>query len=147
MGGGRVSAQEASRAVPEVSAAQRELLLARAKEACDKAYAPYSKFHVGAAILTSTGNVYVGVNVENASYGLTNCAERSAIFTAVTSEGPEMKLFAVAVWTDPEGPCSPCGACRQVIHEFGRDCVVYYQGNGTIDEKRASELLPAGFDL
>ena len=131
----------------QVTAAQRELLLAKAKAACDNAYAPYSKFHVGAAILTTTGNVYTGVNVENASYGLTNCAERSAIFNAVTAEGPEMKLLAVAVWTDPEGPCSPCGACRQVIHEFGRNCVVYYQGNGTIDEKRASELLPAGFVL
>jgi cytidine deaminase len=143
----RVLAQEASRAVSQVTAAQRELLLARAKAACAQAYAPYSKFHVGAAILTTSGNVYTGVNVENASYGLTNCAERSAIFAAVSAEGPSMKLVAVAVWTDPEGPCSPCGACRQVIHEFGRDCVVYYQGNGTVDEKRASELLPAGFVL
>lgn len=142
-----MSAQEASRAITQVTVAQRELLLAKAKQVCGKAYAPYSKFHVGAAILTTTGNVYTGVNVENASYGLTNCAERSAIFNAVTAEGPETRLLAVAVWTNPEGPCSPCGACRQVIHEFGRDCVVYYQGNGTIDEKRASELLPAGFEF
>jgi cytidine deaminase len=142
-----LSAQEASRAITQVTVAQRELLLAKAKQVCGKAYAPYSKFHVGAAILTTTGNVYTGVNVENASYGLTNCAERSAIFNAVTAEGPETRLLAVAVWTNPEGPCSPCGACRQVIHEFGRDCVVYYQGNGTIDEKRASELLPAGFEF
>jgi cytidine deaminase len=142
-----VSAQEASRAVPQVTPAQRESLLAKAREACAKAYAPYSKFHVGAAVLTVAGNVYVGVNVENGSYGLTNCAERSAIFTAVTAEGPDMKLVAVAVWTDPECACSPCGACRQVIHEFGRDCVVLYQGKGTIDEKRAGELLPAGFEL
>ena len=142
-----MSAQEASRAITQVTVAQRELLLAKAKQVCVKAYAPYSKFHVGAAILTTTGNVYTGVNVENASYGLTNCAERSAIFNAVTAEGPETRLLAVAVWTNPEGPCSPCGACRQVIHEFGRDCIVYYQGNGTIDEKRASELLPAGFEF
>ena len=133
--------------MPQVTAAQRELLLGKAKEVCGKAYAPYSKFHVGAAILTAAGNVYTGTNVENASYGLTNCAERSAIFSAVSAEGPTMKLLAIAVWTDPEVACSPCGACRQVIHEFGRDCVVYYQGNGTIDEKRASELLPAGFVL
>jgi cytidine deaminase len=142
-----VSAQEASRAVPQVSAAQRELLLARAKQVCDHAYARYSKFHVGAAILTAAGTVYTGVNVENASYGLTNCAERTAIFSAVTAEGPEMKLVAVAVWSDPEGPCSPCGACRQVIHEFGRDCVVYFQGQGTVVEMRAGELLPGGFVL
>jgi cytidine deaminase len=142
-----VSAQEAIRSMPQVTAAQRELLLAKAKEVCAKAYAPYSKFHVGAAVLTVAGNMYLGVNVENASYGLTNCAERSAIFTAATAEGAAMKLVAVAVWTDPEGPCSPCGACRQVIHEFGRDCVVFYQGKGTVDEKRASELLPAGFEF
>jgi cytidine deaminase len=140
-------AQEASRAVPQVTAAQRELLLAKAKAACANAYAPYSKFHVGAAVLTAAGNTYVGTNVENASYGLTNCAERSAIFSAVSAEGPGMRLLAVAVWTDPQCACSPCGACRQVIHEFGRDCVIYYQGNGTIDEKRASELLPAGFEF
>jgi cytidine deaminase len=142
-----VSAQEASRAVPQVSTAQRELLLARAKEACAHAYAPYSKFHVGAAILTTAGNVYTGVNVENASYGLTNCAERSAIFTAASAEGPTMKLAAVAVWSDPECACSPCGACRQVIHEFGRDCVVFFQGKKGVEEMRASELLPGGFVL
>ena len=62
--------------------------------------------------------------------------------------GSALKLAAIAVWTDPQGPCSPCGACRQVIHEFGRDCVVYYQGsNGAVDERRASELLPAGFEF
>ena len=142
-----MSAQQPSRTVPQVTAEQRELLLAKALEMCPRAYAPYSKFHVGAAILTAAGNVFTGVNVENASYGLTNCAERSAIFNAVTAEGPDMKLVAVAVWTDPQCACSPCGACRQVIHEFGKDCVVYYQGSSAVEEKRASELLPAGFDF
>lgn len=131
----------------DITALHRDALLNAAKAALRHAYAPYSKFHVGAAVLTETGNIYSGCNVENASYGLTNCAERTAIFTAVAAEGPKMRVRAIAVWSDPECACAPCGACRQVIHEFGRDAVVFYQGANGVEEKRTSELLPAGFDL
>ncbi len=132
---------------PELSAKQREMLLDVAKAALARAYAPYSKFQVGAAVLTETGTTYSGCNVENSSYGLTNCAERTAIFTTVAAEGPRMRIRAVAVWTRPEGPCSPCGACRQVIFELGPDAIVLFQGQDGVQEVRASELLPAGFVL
>lgn len=130
-----------------LSADQRQTLLSRAKSVLGQAYAPYSKFHVGAAILTEAGNIYTGVNVENASYGMTNCAERTAIFTAITAEGPSMKVKAIAVWSDPECACSPCGACRQVIWQFGQDALVLYQGKDGVEEKTARELLPGGFVL
>lgn len=139
-----MSAPEPSSA-SALTASERALLLEKAKAAVHQAYAPYSKFHVGAAILTASGNVFTGCNVENASYGLTNCAERSAIFNAISAEGPEMRLRALAVWTDPEGPCSPCGACRQVIFEFGRNATVMFQGKAGVEEVRATDLLPFGF--
>ena len=88
-------------------------LIQEAIEARKQAYTPYSQFKVGAAVLTADGNVFRGCNIENASYGLTNCAERTAIFKAI-SEG-EPKVKAIAIVADTEGPVSPCGACRQVI--------------------------------
>ncbi len=124
---------------------ERRNLIALAKAALTRAYAPYSRFRVGAAVLTEGGCIYTGCNVENASYGLTNCAERTAIFAAVAAEGAEMRLRAIAVWSRPERPCSPCGACRQVILEFGHDAIVLFQGPRQIEEVRASELLPEGF--
>jgi cytidine deaminase len=145
-----MSSEESARSAGrlQLAAAERDLLLEKAKSVLQQAYAPYSKFHVGAAVLTEAGNIYVGCNVENASYGLTNCAERTAIFSAVTAEGPEMRLRALAVWNDPPGPCSPCGACRQVIFEMGRNCVVLFQGeDGRVAEVRASDLLPYGFSF
>ena len=132
-------------AQPVLSAAQRQQLIDAARAMLDRAYAPYSKFHVGAAILTETGNVYTGCNVENASYGVTNCAERTAIFSAVAAEGPTMKLRAVVVLNSATIPCSPCGACRQVIYEFGPSATIIYQGNGKLSESTAEQLLPAGF--
>ena len=132
-------------AQPVLSAAQRQQLIDAARTMLDRAYAPYSKFHVGAAILTEAGNVYTGCNVENASYGVTNCAERTAIFSAVAAEGPTMKLRAVVVLNSATMPCSPCGACRQVIYEFGPKAEVIYQGNGSLSEATAEQLLPAGF--
>jgi cytidine deaminase len=140
-----MSAPHTEDAGPQLTSAERALLLERAKSVLKQAHAPYSRFHVGAAILTATGNIYTGCNVENASYGLTNCAERTAIFSAATAEGPGMSLRALAVWTDPEGPCSPCGACRQVIFEFGRHALVLFQGKNGIEEVRACDLLPYGF--
>ena len=83
------------------------------------AHAPYSKFRVGAAILLTNGRIFSGCNVENASYGMTNCAERTAVFTAVAELGPKIEIQAVALTNDQGIACSPCGACRQVIYEFG----------------------------
>jgi cytidine deaminase len=128
-----------------LSAEERSRLVDAARAMLDRAYAPYSKFHVGAAILTQAGHLYTGCNVENASYGVTNCAERTAIFSAVAAEGPTMKLRAVAVLNSQEMACSPCGACRQVMFEFGPKALVIYQGKGTLAEATADQLLPAGF--
>ena len=99
-----------------------EMLQKAAREVVDAAYVPYSKFPVGAAVLTSSGAIFSACNVENASYGLSMCAERSAIFKMVSAE--EHDVVAVAVFTPTSSPSAPCGACRQVISEFGPDAVV-----------------------
>ena len=135
--------------MPDVlSGEQRERLLKAARETMARAYAPYSKFLVGAAILTELGEVFTGCNVENASYGLTMCAERSAIFSAVSHSGAEkVRIRAIAVTTAQEVACSPCGACRQVIYEFGRDAVVLFRAPEGWKEARIRDLLPEGFLL
>jgi cytidine deaminase len=127
--------------------ATRERLLRAARKAMKNAYAPYSNFRVGAAILTSKGDVFAGCNVENSSYGMTNCAERTAIFSAVAEKGPKLEILAVAVTNAQGVPCSPCGACRQVIYEFGPDAVVFYQGKSGPKQSHITELLPEGFRL
>ncbi len=115
-----------------------------ARSAGRKAYAPYSKFRVGAAVLTGSGRIFSGCNVENASYGLCNCAERSAIFAAVTAG--ERRITAVAVHTPTAAPTMPCGACRQVIHEFGPKALIVALGNGRARvETRLDALLPHAF--
>src|SRR5580704_9017747 len=111
-----------------VTAALRKKLEQAAKKVMRHAHAPYSKFHVGAAILLTNGRIFSGCNVENASYGMTNCAERTAIFSAVAELGPKIEIRAVAVTNDHGVACSPCGACRQVIYEFGPDATVFFQG-------------------
>jgi cytidine deaminase len=130
---------------PKLSAEQRQQLIDAAMTMLQRSYAPYSNFHVGSAVLTDAGNTYTGSNVENASYGLTICAERSAVFTAVAAEGPTMKLRAVAVVNSQTVPCSPCGACRQVLYEFGPQATVVYQAQGELAEATVEQLLPAGF--
>jgi cytidine deaminase len=125
----------------------RERLLASAREILQRAYAPYSGFRVGAAVLTQEGKIFTGCNVENASYGLTICAERSAIFSAVASSVGKPNLCAVAVVNEKEVPCSPCGACRQVISEFGLETVVLFKSEQGYEELTISELLPSGFRL
>ena len=130
-----------------VPPAMRERLLLSARKAMKNAYAPYSEFRVGAAILTSTGEIFVGCNVENASYGMTNCAERTAIFAAVAQLGPKMKVRAIAVTNDHGVPCSPCGACRQVIYEFGPEATVFFQGKDGPQQAHITDLLPEGFRL
>ena len=127
---------------------ERESLLSAARQALKRAHAPYSKFHVGAAILTAQGEIFTGCNVENASYGLTNCAERSAIFTAVQQTKAEKLLIrAVAVVNGNDLPCSPCGACRQVIFEFGENAVVIFKGQKDYQEMPIQDLLPESFRL
>ncbi len=118
-----------------------------ANKVMKNAYAPFSKFRVGAAILTSKGEVFVGCNVENSSYGMTNCAERTAIFSAIAKHGPELEILAVAVTNDHGVPCSPCGACRQVIYEFGPHASVFYQGKKGPKQSLIADLLPEGFRL
>jgi cytidine deaminase len=115
-----------------------------ARVASSRAYAPYSHFPVGAAVLGGTGRIYAGCNVENASYGLSNCAERTAIFSAIAAG--EKTIRAVAVYTPTPLPTAPCGACRQVIHEFGPDALVISicDAKNRI-ETRMSALLPAAF--
>ena len=126
---------------------ERKRLLQTARSAMKKAYAPYSRFRVGAALLTTSGRIFSGCNVENASYGMTNCAERTAIFSAVAQLGPKWKIRAIAVVNDHGVPCSPCGACRQVIYEFGPDAVVFFQGKDGQQQAHITELLPEGFRL
>jgi cytidine deaminase len=130
-----------------LSPAERSQILEAARQAVTQAYAPYSNFRVGAAVLTAKGNIFTGVNVENASYGLTVCAERAAIFTAVAQEGPEMRLKALTVVNDHPGPFPPCGACRQVIFEFGADALVIFQGQEGLEEVSIARLLPRAFIL
>ena len=111
------------------------------------AHAPYSNFRVGSAILLTNGKIFAGCNVENASYGMTNCAERTAIFSAVAELGPKIEIAAVAVTNDHGVACSPCGACRQVIYEFGPDATIYFQGAEGPKQAHITELLPEGFRL
>ena len=125
----------------------RERLVRAARKAMNNAYAPFSHFKVGAAILTSKGDIFAGCNVENSSYGMTNCAERTAIFSAVAAKGPRLEILAVAVTNAQGVPCSPCGACRQVIYEFGPDATVFYQGKNGAAQSHITELLPEGFRL
>ncbi|HEY6763486.1 MAG TPA: cytidine deaminase [Candidatus Sulfotelmatobacter sp.] len=122
-------------------------LLRSAESVMKNAHAPYSHFQVGAAILLTSGKIFSGCNVENASYGMTNCAERTAIFSAVAEMGPRIEIRAVAVANAQGVPCSPCGACRQVIYEFGPDATIYFQGSNGLKQAHITELLPEGFRL
>jgi cytidine deaminase len=127
-----------------ISDQDREALVAAADEARERAYAPYSGFQVGAALLTDDGSKFTGANVENASYGLSMCAERTAVFHAV-AQGVR-RLQAVAVVASNDEPTWPCGACRQVLYEFGPDLTVISEGKGgRREERRLGELLPEAF--
>ena len=121
-----------------------EELIKEAIAARERAYAPYSRFAVGAAVRGASGRIYSGSNVENASYGLTMCAERTAVFKAV-SEG-ERKIAALAVAADTPQPASPCGACRQVMAEFGINTVIMCNTKGDRLTVTLAELLPYAFD-
>jgi len=115
-----------------------------ARAAADNAYAPYSKFPVGAAVQTADGSVFTGCNVENASFGLTNCAERTAVFNAVAAGHRE--ITCVAIYTPTAKTTAPCGACRQVLREFGQDLKVISTCDGpSRSETTLRELLPDSF--
>src|SRR5271163_4580293 len=130
-----------------LAAAARKQLERVAQKAMTNAHAPYSNFRVGAAILLTDGKIFSGCNVENASYGMTNCAERTAIFSAVAKLGPKIEIRAVSVVNDQGVPCAPCGACRQVIYEFGPDATVFFPGAKGPKQAHITELLPEGFRL
>jgi cytidine deaminase len=117
--------------------------MARARAARDKAYAPFSGFHVGAALLCGDGAVFDGCNVENASYGLTICAERGAVMAAVAAG--KRTFQAVFIATDGSEPAAPCGACRQVLAEFAPDLLVVSEAGGKTTEWTLNQLLPEPF--
>lgn len=119
-------------------------LLAAAHEAASRAYVPYSQFPVGAALELASGEVVLGCNVENASYGLTICAERTGA-TRMVAEGHEPRIVRVAVIGTKAKPCFPCGACRQVLHEFGCQEVIVEHDDGTPWVVPFSDILPHGF--
>lgn len=122
-----------------------EELMQAAKKAYANSYAPYSHFQVGAALLTKTGKLYLGCNIENASYGATNCAERTAIFKAVSEGEREFERLAVAAGDG--STAYPCGICLQVIHEFMPEGSVILEKEGELLSFSVKELLPHGFTL
>ncbi len=121
-------------------------LIDHARRAMENAYVPYSKFHVGAAVLTKSGNVYTGCNVEIASFGATNCAERTAVWKAVSEEGV-IRIAKIAITSDDEDFIYPCGICRQVLAEFADDDMelICTKKNGEYRTVRFGEILPNAF--
>jgi len=128
---------------------QIEPLQQKAAAAAQNAYAPYSHFRVGAAVLLEDGSIVTGCNVENASYRLTTCAEQTAIASAVTLHGPAIRIRAIAVANLNNAASQPCGACRQTILEFSTpNTVIFFpKQDGTFDHVTIADLLPAAFQL
>jgi cytidine deaminase len=127
---------------------QAALLIEAARSAAQQAYAPYSSFRVGAALLLTDGSVTTGANIENASYGLTLCAERSALARAINEHGPAIRIQAIAVANLNSAPSAPCGACRQVLAEFAApDAWIAFPFGDHLEIKRFADLLPFAFGL
>ena len=127
---------------------QLEALFEQARQAAQNSYAPYSKFRVGAALLLSNGETITGTNVENVSYGLTICAERSALASAVSRFGPAIRVNSVAVANLNNAASPPCGACRQVLAEFTEpDALVVFPAAVGVRTMNFADLLPLGFDM
>lgn len=124
-----------------------KLLMDTAKEASRNSYSPFSKFAVGAGVLASSGKIYSGCNIENSSFGMTICAERCAIFKAV-SEG-EKEITAVAIYSPNRDSCYPCGACRQVMFEFqgDKEVKIITEKDGCLSISKMSDILPFGFRM
>jgi cytidine deaminase len=134
--------------MPEVDSATLDRLRAAALDAASRAYAPYSHFFVGAALLFDDGTIATGCNVENVSYGLTSCAERNALFRAVSERGPRRKIAAIAVANRNGAPCPPCGACRQVMSEFVTPgAVVTFPGDNGPVVRPFAEIFPCSFSF
>jgi homotetrameric cytidine deaminase len=132
----------------ELSEAEVAALQSAADAAAQRAYAPYSRFRVGAALRLANGELVTGANVENASYGLTICAERSAVCSMIAEYGPAMRVEAVCVTNLNNSASSPCGACRQVLAEFmDADAWVIFPGESGREIRRLRELLPFGFRI
>ena len=131
--------------MPTLTDQQIEQMLNSAKFAAENAYRPYSRFPVGAAVLSSSGRIFAGCNVENASFGLTICAERAALFNMISAG--EREVGFLLIYTPTPSPVSPCGACRQVLREFARsECVVLCRCDGHSEMRSTlGELLPASF--
>lgn len=128
-----------------LSKADLSNLLEHAKQAAQNAYAPYSGYRVGAALLCADGRIITGANVENASYSLTICAERAAIFTAINSG---IRDFAgIAIYVDSDASFPPCGACRQVLAEFAPQIPIVYANHHEVVETDLAKLLPGAFNL
>ena len=124
-----------------------ESLIEEAKKVSKNAYAPYSKFQVGACALFENGNIYTGCNVENGSYGLSLCAERNALSNAIAA-GETSKLVAIAIYAPSQPKCTPCGACRQWIYEFSNQTKVIIENEKQeLEIYSIEELLPKGFLL
>ncbi len=124
-----------------------KLLIEKAKEASLNTYSPYSHFPVGAALLTKDNKIYKGANIENASFGLTNCAERSCLFSAYTDGVRKQDIIALAIYTPTQKLTAPCGACRQVMVELlEEDCkIILANENGKVEEYSVKELMPLAF--
>jgi cytidine deaminase len=134
--------------LPLIDTATAERLQDAAQKAAANAYAPYSKFRVGAALLFDDGFIATGCNVENMSYGLTSCAERNALFSAIGERGANHKIVAIAVTNLNGAPSPPCGACRQVLSEFVADnAVVYFPDDHGLESRPFAELFPFAFYL
>jgi len=127
----------------------KEELYKRALEATELSYAPYSNFHVGAAVLTKNGKVFTGCNVENASYSVSICAERVALTKAISEGFREIEAIAIAARSEDEVKSAPpCGTCRQFISEFGKDIeVIFLSSEGSLVSEKIASLLPRGFEL
>jgi cytidine deaminase len=124
---------------------QHENLLRAALDAKEKSFSPYSRFRVGAALLTKSGKIYTGCNIENSSFSLTICAERTAVFKAI-SEG-EKEFSSILIVSDDESYCPPCGACRQVLSDFATDIeIIMVNSKGDELTRTLTELLPLAFD-
>jgi cytidine deaminase len=128
--------------------AELELLMKAARRVAQNSYSPYSNFKVGAALLLSNGSIVTGTNVENVSYGLTFCAERSALVRAIAEFGPAIRIKAVAVANLNDAPSPPCGACRQMLSEFAEpDAPVSFPAVDGIRTMSFAEILPCGFEM
>ena len=125
-----------------------DLLLEHARSAAEKSYSPYSRFRVGAALRLQDGTVVTGTNVENVSFGLTICAERSALVRAVSEFGPDIRIVAAAVANLNGAASPPCGACRQMLAEFAKpDARIVFPASTGMVTMRFDEVLPLGFDM